>query len=35
VGLGAGKTHRDRRQDLIKRQADREVSRELANRRRR
>ena len=34
VGLGLGKTHRDRRQDLIKRQTDREVNRELANRRR-
>ncbi|NBR47106.1 MAG: SsrA-binding protein, partial [Verrucomicrobia bacterium] len=35
IGLGAGKTHRDRRQDLIKRQANREVARELADRRRR
>jgi chromosomal replication initiation ATPase DnaA len=33
-GVGLGKTHRDRRQDLIKRQTDREVNRELANRRR-
>jgi tmRNA-binding protein len=34
VGLGTGKTHRDRRQDLIKRQTDREVNRVLADRRR-
>ncbi len=34
VGLGTGKTHRDRRQDLIKRQSDREVNRALADHRR-